>query len=123
MDTEIERAYIDARCRSCRARIGWHGTMLDQPACPRCGWKPDPGQLAAAHRRFQADRRLLRELAAANPGWERWREARLAAGLTLRQAAKILEIAPTKLSQVEQGRECPSESLAAEMARFYGGYS
>jgi DNA-binding XRE family transcriptional regulator len=64
---------------------------------------------------------LLAELRTANPGWDKWRKARVAAGLTLRQAAKILEVAPSDLSAIERGEQRPSEMLAARMARCYGG--
>jgi DNA-binding XRE family transcriptional regulator len=66
-------------------------------------------------------RELLSELKEANPAWEHWRKARVAAGLTLRQAAKLLHVAPSDLSEIEQGHKQPSEALAGRMSRCYDG--
>jgi ribosome-binding protein aMBF1 (putative translation factor) len=115
------KAFIDASCGKCRARIGWYGTALEHPGCRRCGWKPDPVALKHDHDEMVNFRELLAELRTANPGWEKWQKARVAAGLTLRQAAKILEVAASDLSDVEQCRKRPSEALAERMARCYGG--
>lgn len=114
-------AFIDATCVKCRARIGWLGTALDQPACRKCGHKPDPEKLAADHKAMEDFRKMLAELRDANPNWEHWRKARVAAGLTLRQAAKLLEIAPSTLSDIERGQNRPSKALAERMARCYDG--
>lgn len=63
MTTE-PKAFIDAVCKRCHARIGWYGTVLEHPGCRRCGWNPDPETL-------KADRELLAELRQANPGWDK----------------------------------------------------
>lgn len=120
MATET-KAFIDASCRRCHARIGWYGTVLEQPACHRCGWKPNPETLMADHEEMVNFRELLAELRQANPRWDKWQKARVAAGLTLRQAAKLLDVAPTTLSEIERGENRPSEALAARMARCYDG--
>lgn len=115
------RACFDARCPKCRTPIGWFGRILDRPACRRCGHRPSAAELERAQAQVDESRRLLAELRQANPGWGKWRKARVAARLTLRQAAKLLEVAPTTLSEIEQGQNRPSEALAARMARCYGG--
>lgn len=46
-------------------------------------------------------------------------QARVDAGLSLRQAAKILEIGAAALSDVEWGRAIPSDDLIARMERAY----
>ncbi len=115
------QAFIDAICRSCRKRIGWFGRAVDQPACPRCGWKPDPASLERDQAEMDAYREILIKLREANPNWEHWRKARVAAGLSLRQAAKILTITPSNLSKIEQGQLTPTQNLAWHMARCYGG--
>jgi DNA-binding XRE family transcriptional regulator len=118
---EDTKAFIDATCRSCRARIGWFGRAVDQPACRRCGYKPDKASLEQAQSEMDDFRKLLEEIDEANPGWEKWHDARIAAGLTLRQAAKLLEVTPSNLSDIEQGRNKPSKALAGRMARCYAG--
>jgi DNA-binding XRE family transcriptional regulator len=118
---EETKGFMDATCRSCRKRIGWFGRVVDQPACPRCGWKPDRASMEAAQAEMDDFRQMLVELHEANPGWEHWRKARVAAGLTLLQAAKLLEVEPSNLSEIEQGRQSPSEALAGRMARCYEG--
>ena len=40
-------AMMDAICENCGARIGWSGSHLNQPACPKCGRRPHPEILAA----------------------------------------------------------------------------
>jgi DNA-binding XRE family transcriptional regulator len=117
------KAFIDAVCRSCRKRFGWFGRIVDQPACPRCGRKPDRASLERDQAQMDGFRQLLAEAREANPNWERWREARLAAGLTLRQAAGMFDVSPSTLSAIEQGHYKPSEGLAATMARCYSGDS
>ncbi len=115
------KAFMDASCPSCQKRIGWFGRVIDHPACPRCGWKPDIATLEHDQAQMDGFREVLVELKNANPNWEYWRKARLGAGLTLRQAAKLLEIEPTNLSKIEQGHTTPSEALAGRMARCYSG--
>jgi DNA-binding XRE family transcriptional regulator len=118
---EPSKACIDARCPKCGAHIGWFGRVVDRPPCLRCGHRPPDTELQHDQEEIEAFRELLAELRQANPGWDKWRKARVAAGLTLRQAAKLLEVAPATLSEIEQGQNRPSEALAARMARCYGG--
>ena len=132
--SEETKCFIDAQCRRCRKRIGWFGRAIDQPACQRCGLTPD----RAAIERDQAEmdqfreiltelqkknpnREILTELQKKNPNWKTWRKARVDAGLTLRNAAKLLDVTPTDLSDIEQGRKTPSEALTGRMARCYQG--
>ena len=65
--SEETKAFIDAACKRCHARIGWYGTVLEHPGCPRCGWKPDLRTLKADHDEMVSFRELLAELRAANP--------------------------------------------------------
>lgn len=112
--------FFDAVCPKCRARIGWSGRAKDRPACHRCGHQIPKAELEEDARKIEEHRQMLRDLRTANPGWERWREARVAAGLTLRQAAKILDVDPSWLSAVERGERKPTEILAGKMIRCYG---
>ena len=111
--------FMDASCRRCKARIGWYGRATDMPACNRCGHRPDVAELEHDQEEMSNFRQLLAELRQANPGWDKWKKARVAAGLTLRQAAKLLEVAPTTLSEIERCENKPSEFLAARMAACY----
>jgi len=115
------KAFIDAVCPKCKAKIGWYGRPTDHPGCHRCGWKPNPADLEHDQAEMDNFRELLAELRTANPEWDKWRKARVAAGLTLRQAAKILEVVPTTLSEIERGENRPSEALANRMRRCYAG--
>lgn len=38
------RGMFDASCPKCKKRFGWAGTILDKPACPRCGHIDKPSQ-------------------------------------------------------------------------------
>ena len=38
---------MDAVCDECGGRIGWRGSFLNQPRCPRCGHRPSPAILAS----------------------------------------------------------------------------
>lgn len=116
-----EAAFIDVSCPQCRKKFGWYGRVVDRPPCPRCGHQVDRSTLEHDQGEMDSFRELLAELRQANPGWEKWQKARVAAGLTLRQAAKLLEIAPTTLSEIERGQNRPSEALADRMRKCYGG--
>lgn len=114
-------AFYDARCPFCGAHVGWSGRVTDCPPCPRCGQMPKAEKLAADQAEIDDFRQLLKELRDADAGWERWREARLAAGLTLRQAAKLIDVPPSTLEDIEQGRAAPMPGLLERMRRCYGG--
>jgi DNA-binding XRE family transcriptional regulator len=114
-------AFMDAACPRCHKRFGWHGRVVDRPPCPRCGHNLDRAQLEQDQYQIDQFRELLAELRQANPNWDKWQRARVAAGLTLRQAAKILEVAPQTLAEIERGENRPSEALATRMARCYDG--
>jgi len=116
-----EAAFIDVCCPKCRAKFGWYGRLMDRPPCPRCRFTIPREELERDQAKMDASRELLAELRQANPGWSKWRKARVAAGLTLRQAAKLLGVAPTTLSEIERGENQPSEALAARMVGCYGG--
>ena len=67
------KAFIDATCKSCRKRIGYFGRVVDQPACPRCGHKPDRVDLERDQAEMNNFRELLFEIRQRNPDWECWR--------------------------------------------------
>lgn len=109
---------IDVQCR-CGRRLGWSGTMRDRPACPKCGARPPQAELDASADKMEAARELLRT----HPGKasaDQRREQRILAGLSLRQAAKLLGISPSELSDTEHCRAEPSAELCAKMATIYG---
>jgi len=84
---------IDAQCK-CGKRLGWSGTMRNRPACPACGHRPPQAELDAAADQMDAVRERLRTYPGnASAGMRR--QQRVDAGLTLRQAAKLLGIAPS----------------------------
>jgi DNA-binding XRE family transcriptional regulator len=115
------KAFIDVSCAKCGKKFGWFGLVVERPPCPRCGDRPAPADLERDQAAMNDFRELLAELRQANPGWDQWRKARIAAGLTLRQAARLLEVAPMTLSEIERGENRPSEALTARMIRCYEG--
>lgn len=109
---------IDASCPKCRRHIGWCGTFRNQPACS-CGYRPPQADLDAAADRMEADRVRM----ATHPGKasaDMRRQQRVDAGLTLRQAAKLLDVYPLHLSDTENCRAEPSAELCEKMATIYG---
>jgi len=65
----------------------------------------------------------MRELLAKHPikaSHDERRRQRVAAGLTLRQAAKLLGIFPSDLSDYENCRSEPSAELCEAIAKVYG---
>lgn len=112
-------AMIDATCPKCRRRIGWCGTMSNRPACPRCGHRPPQPELDAAEAEMQAiEERLLTHPKDASGDMRR--QQRVDAGLTLRQAAKLLGMTAQHLSDTENGRAEPSLELLEKMKDVYG---
>jgi ribosome-binding protein aMBF1 (putative translation factor) len=109
---------IDVQCR-CGIRFGWAGTMRNRPPCPSCGDRPTQEKLDAMADQMEADRKLLDTHPGKATADERRRQ-RVAAGLTLRQAAKKFGIFPSDLSEYEQGTMTPSEALLEQMAEVYG---
>jgi DNA-binding XRE family transcriptional regulator len=110
---------IDASCPKCRRRFGWAGTMATMPACPGCGYRPPQSELDANAAEMDAFRELLKTRPQDGTG-ETLRQQRLAAGLTLRQAAKQLELSPSTLSALEQGQTQLSAEVALAMIEVYG---
>ena len=109
---------IDATCPACNRRIGWSGTMKNRPAC-HCGHRPPQEELDAAAARMEA----LHERLRTHPGKasaDVRRQQRIDAGLTLRQAAKLLGITPSELSDYENCRAEPVAEVAERMAKTYG---
>lgn len=43
--TETIVGFFDASCPVCKKRYGWHGTLTDRPACPKCGHNISPQEL------------------------------------------------------------------------------
>lgn len=54
---------------------------------------------------------------------ERLRVARVEAGLSFREAARCLEMPPSRLSDLENGREEPYIGTAERMFRVYGYFA
>jgi ribosome-binding protein aMBF1 (putative translation factor) len=112
-------AMIDVACPHCGKKYGFAGRVIDCPPCPRCGKEPDRAGL-------EHDQAILDEFAEFAREWkERGRlvkpgRQRMAAGLTRRQAAKILGVDVLLLADVEAGRAEPGAELAAKMAAAYG---
>lgn len=112
---------IDASCLKCRRRFGWAGRVVDRPPCPRCGFMPARADLEHDQQQLNDFRELLSELQTANPGWDKWQRARVAAGLTLRQAAELIGLSPTDLSAIERGESKPTADTASAMRQVYCG--
>lgn len=115
------RAFIDATCPKCKRHIGWYGDAKDRPACA-CGHQVPREQLEGDAAKLDDFRRLLATSPHKADG-ETLRKQRLAAGLTLGQAVKVLGVQGltlSGLSAVEQGLEKPSRILAAAMVEAYG---
>jgi uncharacterized Zn finger protein (UPF0148 family) len=111
-------AMIDASCPKCRRRFGWCGTLANRPACPMCGHRPPQSELDAEAAEMEAFHERLRTHPGRADGETR-RQQRVDAGLTLRQAAKLLGILPVELNWYEKGIQ-PPESVCARMAEVYG---
>jgi ribosome-binding protein aMBF1 (putative translation factor) len=110
---------IDAQCSKCARRFGWSGTMAQRPACPRCGFRPPQADLDAAARKMEEYSERLRTHPA-NAGAEMRRQQRVDAGLTLRQAARLLDVMPSVLSEIEQRVITPTPEFLERMAQIYG---
>lgn len=109
---------IDATCPKCGKRIGWCGEMGDRPACPKCGHRPPQAELDAAQAEMDA------ALAEMDRPFAETRQAcllqRKDARLSVRQAAKLLGIAPGQLSDYEWGRKPLPDAVADKMRAIYG---
>lgn len=108
-------ATIDASCPKCGKRFGWCGKLTDMPNCPRCGREPDRAKLAAD----QAEMDAFQQLLLTRPNASVCRKQRVAAGLTLGQAAKLLGVEPRLLADVEHGRAEMPPGLAEAMGKAY----
>jgi DNA-binding XRE family transcriptional regulator len=112
-------AMIDVRCRHCRKRYGYCGEPRDCPACPYCSAEPDRAALDHDQEQMDEFRTWLSEWKdrkkLARPG-----RVRMAAGLSLGQAAKLLGVGRELLAKVETGEVEPSADLTARMAETYG---
>src|SRR6185312_11599853 len=111
-------AMIDARCSKCRAHIGWYGTMASMPVCSKCGHRPPQAELDAVAARMEEQRQRL----ATSPlraSADMKRQQRVDAGLTLRQAAKLLGVPAVYLASVERGDVAPTPEECQKMAEVY----
>jgi DNA-binding transcriptional regulator YiaG len=111
---------IDATCPKCKKRIGWQGSMLDQPACPRCGTQAQVEDLSALQQLLDQDHRLI----ATHPRDASPRDLqtmRVMAGLSLGQAARLIGIERRDLERFEAGdmelKDFPQ--FADRMAEIY----
>lgn len=50
--TKIIRAFMEVTCKKCGGKIGWNGTILDRPACPKCKYRPTEEERKLAQERF-----------------------------------------------------------------------
>lgn len=117
----MSKAFYDATCPKCKSHIGWFGRLTDRPAC-KCGHQIPRAELDQAESKMEEFRTLMATSPHKADG-ETLRKQRLAAGLTLGQAVKVLGVSGLTLaglSRVEQGVEKPSERLASAMAKAYG---
>ena len=92
--------------------------MRNRPAC-HCGHRPPQEELDTISARMEAFQERLRT----HPGKasaDVRRLQRIDAGLTLRQAAKLLNISPVELSDYESCRAEPSAAVCERMAEVYG---
>lgn len=113
-------AFMDSSCPQCRRRIGWFGRAIDMPVCPGCGAKPNLAALQADQAEIDSFRELLGKLRDRNATYDQLGRARVAAGLTLIQAAKQFGVSATLLSIIEQGLASPTREFAARMSECYG---
>jgi DNA-binding XRE family transcriptional regulator len=108
-------AMIDVSCPKCGKRYGFTGRMTDCPACPKCGAEPDRAALEHDEKQMEEFKTLLHS----RPKQSNCSRQRVAAGLSLGQAAKLLGIEPKALADVENGRADLSADLAGKMAEVY----
>ena len=112
-------AMIDVSCPKCGRRFGWCGEMINRPPCPRCGHQLPREELEKA----DAEMKAMQEMLLTHPrdaSADMRRKQRIAAGLTLMQAAKLLGLSMTELSRIERGVMLPDETLLAKMSEVYG---
>jgi len=83
-----------------------------------CGHRSPQADLDAAAANMAETQRLL-ELSPHRASGEELRQQRILAGLTLRQAARLLAVSPTILSGWEQGRDAPSAEQVRSLAGWY----
>lgn len=117
-------ALMDARCRKCKAAIGWCGRMTDMPACHRCGAEPDIAALEADQAQMDEFARLLalrtKDCTKDSSGID-LRKRRHAAGLTLMPVANLLGVSAAIVSGWERGEGKPDDQQAAILDQLYGG--
>lgn len=111
--------FIDVSCPKCNRKHGWFGEMTERPACPRCGYKVDPQELADVQAKMDEVERLLLTRPKDAKGND-LQQMRVQAGLTLRQAARQLGLLPSILSDCENGRCELSAEVAQAMGELYG---
>ena len=114
-----EPAMIDVSCPKCGRKFGWFGTMKDRPPCPRCQHQLPQAELDEAELRM-ADLRRRIDTHPKDAKDRDLMEMRKLAGLTLRQAAAQLGIAPSELSDYEWCRKPLPPEMAEKMSETYG---
>lgn len=115
-------AFFDATCPKCGRSFGWYGSLVSRPACPKCGHQIPLEERVDAQAKMDEFRKLM-EASPHKANGQTLRKQRLAAGLTLGQAVKVLGVPGltlTGLSAIEMGAAPASEQIAAAMVKAYG---
>lgn len=113
-------AFFDDSCPKCRRRFGWQGELTDRPACPKCGHQVPRAELEAGQKEMDDFQALLLTRADRSTGPQLARK-RVTAGLSLRQAAKLLGLQPKDLADWENGRATVPADQAPRLDRLYAG--
>lgn len=122
-------AFIDARCPKCKGHVGWYGSVLDRPPCPKCGHQIPQDQLEIDRNHMDEFRKLL-ATRAKDASTQDLRVKRKAAGLTLVHVSEAtrelkfggngtIALTPTDISRMERGEIKPTEEQAAILDRIY----
>lgn len=112
------RGMIDWQCGICHRKYG-HVWVEGAPprSCPHCGSPPTEKQFKDMNALAELVMLLDKNAEGMTPA--ELQRARIAAGLTLDQAAKILGVTPDQLNAVELGHRSLDKSLAVAIDNAY----